>query len=188
VCLRVECAHYAGVHYPVTPDFPTLHSRYAPRVRAVIALILRYRPNDIDDAAQETWLRVWRGLGEFRGDAAPWTWIYRVAVNCALLVLRKDARAGVRFEPLEVVVENEEGERKPLPRQLVVRDRRVELVPELLTMNAAVERLNSRDRRVIHRHYVCGETYREIAGPSGNRNTVRATAFRAVRELRRLVK
>jgi len=168
------------------PDFDDLHSRYAPRVRNVIASILRYRPNDIDDAAQETWLRVWAHLSEFRGDATPWTWIYRVAVNCALGVLRKDARAGVKFEPLEVVVENEEGERKPLPRQLVVRDRRTELVPELLDLTEAISRLTPCQRAVFKRHYAVGWTYREIASERGsNRNTERANAFKAVRELRR---
>ena len=172
----------------MSPDFNTLHRKYAGRVRNVIAGILRYRPNDIDDAAQETWLRVWRGLSEFHGDAAPWTWIYRVAVNCALGVLRKDARTGVRLESLDVVVDVGDGDKKPVPRQLVLRDRRVELVPELLAANEAIGALSSRDRRVIHEHYVLGHTYREIAGPRGNRNTVRATAFRAVRELRRLVK
>jgi RNA polymerase sigma-70 factor (ECF subfamily) len=171
----------------VSPDFNTLHRKYAGRVRNVIAGILRFRPNDIDDAAQETWLRVWRGLGEFRGDAAPWTWIYRVAVNCALQVLRKESRSGVKLESLDVVIDGCEGEKAVVPRTLTFRDRRAELVPELLTMNEAIEKLSSRDRRVIHRHYICGETYREIARPSGNRNTVRATAFRAVRELRRRI-
>ena len=44
------------------------------------------------DVAQETWIRVWRGLSSFRGDAAFSTWLYRIAVNTASTARRRHAR------------------------------------------------------------------------------------------------
>lgn len=45
-----------------------------------------------EDLYQEILLQVWRGLPSFRGDAAPGTWLYRVALNTALSWRRRDAR------------------------------------------------------------------------------------------------
>ena len=39
------------------------------------------RHADIDDLVQETYLRVWRGLGRFRGDSSLMTWVTRIALN-----------------------------------------------------------------------------------------------------------
>ena len=44
------------------------------------------------DVAQETWIRVWRGLSSFRGEAAFSTWLYRIAVNTAATARRRHAR------------------------------------------------------------------------------------------------
>ena len=44
------------------------------------------------DVAQETWIRAWRGLPTFRGDAAFSTWVYRIAVNTASTARRRHAR------------------------------------------------------------------------------------------------
>lgn len=54
--------------------------------RDVYTLCLRILrdPNDAGEATQDTFLKVWRNLGGFRGDAAFETWLYRVATNTAL--------------------------------------------------------------------------------------------------------
>ena len=44
------------------------------------------------DVAQETWIRAWRGLPAFRGEAAFATWVYRIAVNTAATARRRNAR------------------------------------------------------------------------------------------------
>lgn len=41
-----------------------------------------------DDLRQEIYVNIWRGLKQFRGDSKISTWIYRVAVNSALMALR----------------------------------------------------------------------------------------------------
>jgi RNA polymerase sigma-70 factor (ECF subfamily) len=53
--------------------------------RRVFALALRIvGAVDAEEVAQEAFIRVFRGLPKFRGDAALGTWIYRLAVNAAL--------------------------------------------------------------------------------------------------------
>ncbi|MCC8175230.1 MAG: sigma-70 family RNA polymerase sigma factor [Bacteroidales bacterium] len=42
-----------------------------------------------DDLYQETMLNLWRGLDTFRGDSAPSTWIYRMAINTCLTDFRR---------------------------------------------------------------------------------------------------
>ena len=51
------------------------------------------------DAAQETFIRAWRALPNFRGDAALSTWLHRIAVNTSWTVRRKAARH--RTTPLD---------------------------------------------------------------------------------------
>jgi RNA polymerase sigma-70 factor (ECF subfamily) len=53
--------------------------------RRVFALALRIvGQHDAEEVAQEAFIRVFRGLPKFRGEAALGTWIYRLAVNAAL--------------------------------------------------------------------------------------------------------
>ena len=51
----------------------------------VYSLALRLMGNDYDarDVCQETYLRAFRSIDRFRGDAAITTWLYRIAANCA---------------------------------------------------------------------------------------------------------
>ena len=44
------------------------------------------------DCGQETMIRVWRRLGDFRGECAFESWVYRIAANCCLDWLRKAGR------------------------------------------------------------------------------------------------
>ena len=53
--------------------------------RKVIRLVSRMvrDPDDLEDIAQETFIKAYRALPQFRGDAAFYTWLYRIAVNTA---------------------------------------------------------------------------------------------------------
>ena len=50
--------------------------------------------SDAEEVAQEVFVRVFRGLGNFRGDSQLGTWVYRLAVNAALTHLGKQKRRG----------------------------------------------------------------------------------------------
>jgi RNA polymerase sigma-70 factor (ECF subfamily) len=58
------------------------------RVRAVLYRLLD-DVRDVDEAVQDTFVQAWRNLDRFRGDAAPYTWLYRIAVNEALMRRRR---------------------------------------------------------------------------------------------------
>lgn len=47
---------------------------------------------DAKDVAQEVYVRAWRGLKTFRGDANLGTWLHRITVNCALTAVRRRSR------------------------------------------------------------------------------------------------
>jgi RNA polymerase sigma-70 factor, ECF subfamily len=62
--------------------------------REVYTLCLRILrdPDDAAEATQDAYLRAWRGLGGFRGDAMFTTWLYRVATNAAISLQRSRKR------------------------------------------------------------------------------------------------
>jgi RNA polymerase sigma-70 factor (ECF subfamily) len=63
--------------------FGRLVERYQ---RPMTALVARMTPNadDVDDIVQELFVRAWKGLPRFRGDAQFSTWLYRIAVNTTI--------------------------------------------------------------------------------------------------------
>ena len=56
--------------------------KYQRRIERLIARMVR-DVDLIEDIAQETFIRAWRALHQFRGDAQFYTWLYRIAVNTA---------------------------------------------------------------------------------------------------------
>lgn len=80
--------------------FRLLVARHA---RALLRLAHRVTGNahDAEDVVQETFLRAYRELERFEERANPGTWLYRIAMNCAIDVLRsrrRDRRAAGRGE------------------------------------------------------------------------------------------
>jgi RNA polymerase sigma-70 factor (ECF subfamily) len=68
--------------------FTELMRRYQERVYWVARRIVRSH-DDADDVTQETFVKAFVGLGDFRGDASFYTWLYRIAVNLSLNAIRK---------------------------------------------------------------------------------------------------
>lgn len=77
--------------------FAELVRRYERRVGAVLYRLLD-DPRDIEEAAQDVFVQAWRNLDRFRGDAALFTWLYRIAVNEALMRRRRKQPV---LDPLE---------------------------------------------------------------------------------------
>lgn len=73
--------------------FRQLVDRYRRKVYG-IAWGMTGNHGDSDDIAQETFIKAYRKLGEFEGQSGFYTWLYRIAVNCALDLLRKRGRRG----------------------------------------------------------------------------------------------
>jgi RNA polymerase sigma-70 factor, ECF subfamily len=68
---------------------------------ATYTLAYRLTGNEEDarDVVQDAYLRAYRGIGHFRGDARITTWLYRITANCASTQL--GGRRRHRYEPLD---------------------------------------------------------------------------------------
>jgi RNA polymerase sigma-70 factor (ECF subfamily) len=146
----------------------------------VVALIGRYIHDwsECQDVAQETFLRAYRALGNFRGDAQFSTWLHRIAVNTAKnhLVAHKrrppgediDIDDAEQFESALRLRDNDTPERELMRQEMEQ------------TVMSAVEALPEELRAAITLREVDGMSYEEIAQhmqcPIG---TVRSRIFRA---------
>src|SRR5262249_1032292 len=68
--------------------FGELYERYRPRIYRTALRILR-NPQDAEDAAQRSFQRAFTNIARFRGDSNFSTWLTRVAINEALMLLRQ---------------------------------------------------------------------------------------------------
>jgi RNA polymerase sigma-70 factor, ECF subfamily len=87
-----------------TPDlvaFEQLVAEYGDRVYG-IALRVTGSPSDAEEVMQEAFLKAFRSWPTYRGEAAPFTWLYRIAVNAALTRVRER-------RPVEPLDEREDG-------------------------------------------------------------------------------
>jgi RNA polymerase sigma-70 factor (ECF subfamily) len=86
------------------------------RVRGLLSRLLSDE-RDVEEATQDTFVQAWRNLSRFRGDAAAFTWLYRIAVNEAL---QRARRRRLETEPLEEelldVLDYQHGAAGPRPR------------------------------------------------------------------------
>jgi RNA polymerase sigma-70 factor (ECF subfamily) len=71
--------------------FVEIHQRYGPLARRVCRRFLP-DPQDVDEAFQETMIRVYQGLYRFNGRYALQPWVARIAKNVSLDILRGRAR------------------------------------------------------------------------------------------------
>jgi RNA polymerase sigma-70 factor (ECF subfamily) len=84
--------------------FRELVERYQRRVLAVVMGMLHDREAALD-VTQETFIKAYRSIGRFKGDASFYTWIYRIAVNLAIDYQRREWR--------RPIVENQRGAEAP---------------------------------------------------------------------------
>lgn len=149
-----------------------LYRRYAPRV---FAIVRRFAGDDAqaDDWAQEAWIRTFRALPGFRGDAAFSTWLHRVAVNSALQGKRRRNRHDSREAPLSPVLPG------PAADPTVLR----------VALERAMERLPDGMREVLVLHDVEGFTHEEIGQMLGiAAGTSKSQLFKARAKMRDMLR
>lgn len=126
-----------------------------------LALRMLGNPDDAADILQETFIKVYDHLDRFRGDARLSTWIYRIAMNEALMKLRREKGKMVSLDTFRV----SEGE----ARALDIEDWAQRPLDKLLTkelgeeMEQAVSRLPEDYRAVFLLRDVEGLSNAEIA-------------------------
>ena len=155
--------------------------KYQRRIERLIGRMVR-DADLVEDIAQETFIRAYRALAQFRGEAQFYTWLYRIAVNTA-----KKALGDLKRDPL--VSENalrggdEEDETSAVENELTTAE-----TPETVlaakeiaaAVNSAMDALPEELRQAVTLREIEGLSYEEIAEvmncPIG---TVRSRIFRA---------
>ena len=141
-----------------TESFNQLVQRWE---RPIFALAYRTlgREEDARDVTQETFLRAFRALSGFKGDAKFSSWLYRIALNLCRDWMRKDRRAPLVAVPEGVDVEQLAAERGPVE---TVEDlaARAEMSREVAR---AMDMLPDEQRQAIILKEYHGLTFQEVA-------------------------
>jgi len=91
-------------------EFSRLVDTYSAKIYRLATRMLNQQ-QDAEDVLQETFLKAYRGLKSFDGRSKISTWLFRIATNEALMVLR---RKHPEFVSIDEPVETEEGEQEPV--------------------------------------------------------------------------
>lgn len=96
------------------PDFKLIVENFQEKVRNTCFQFVNNR-DDADDVAQEVFIQVYDSLSYFRNEAQLSTWIYRIAVNKSLDLLRKKKRKKRFAQLISIFKSDDEGEEIFLP-------------------------------------------------------------------------
>jgi RNA polymerase sigma factor (sigma-70 family) len=131
--------------------FGELVARHQSPVRRFLRHLLDGDAAQADDLAQETFIRAYRGLGQFRGQSSFSTWVLGIAHNQFRNARRR--RREVAWEPADIPDGAEPGPA-----------RAVELQADL---SAAMKKLDHDEQTAIHLFYHQGLTHPDIASVTG---------------------
>jgi RNA polymerase sigma-70 factor (ECF subfamily) len=154
--------------------------KYQRRIQRLIGRMVR----DVDlveDIAQETFIRAYRALHQFRGDAQFYTWLYRIAVNTAkkaLLELKRDPTVSESY--LAKDEEDETSWQKNEPISDETPETALAAKEIAAVVNGAIDELPPELKQAVTLREIEGLSYEDIAlamdCPIG---TVRSRIFRA---------
>ncbi|MFV9473006.1 RNA polymerase sigma factor RpoE [Advenella sp. RU8] len=158
--------------------FDLLVLKYQRKIMRLLSRMLNNQA-EVEDIAQETFIKAYRALPQFRGESAFYTWLYRIAINTARNWLSSNQRKmlvpdtfetkeGETFSQSDNLIDIDTPESRMVSREIG------------LTVNKAIEDLPEDLRTAIVLREIEGLSYEEIAQtmecPIG---TVRSRIFRA---------
>jgi RNA polymerase sigma-70 factor, ECF subfamily len=124
-----------------------------------LALRLTANEEDARDVVQESYLRAWKGIRKFRGDAQFSTWMYRITANAAATMVQKRRRR--RAEPLDTVDEPIEASLEAQPEAAT------ESAVGMAELARAVQELPPKLRAIVVLKDVYGLPHESIAAELG---------------------
>lgn len=158
--------------------FDLLVLKYQRKIMRLLSRMI-HDPAEIEDVAQEAFIKAYRALPQFRGESAFYTWLYRIAINTA----RNWQVASGRRPSTQTVIEGEDGETFDqidnlsdinTPESMLASRQIVERV------NAAMNALPEELRTAIVLREIEGMSYEDISLSMGCPiGTVRSRIFRA---------
>jgi RNA polymerase sigma-70 factor (ECF subfamily) len=158
--------------------FDLLVLKYQRKIMRLLSRMIR-DPSEIEDVAQESFIKAYRALPQFRGESAFYTWLYRIAINTARNWLAQSKRRpsapptyeseeGETFNETDNLTDSSNPESEMASRQIAE------------TVNKAMNDLPEDLRNAIVMREIDGMSYEDIAQsmncPIG---TVRSRIFRA---------
>lgn len=158
--------------------FELLVSKYQRKLVRLLARFIR-DPAEVEDVAQEAFIKAYRALPSFRGDSAFYTWLYRIGINTAknyLVATKRRAPTTTEFDSEEAEgFENAEQLRDINTPESLVMSKEI-----ARTVNDTMDQLPEELRNAITLREIEGMSYEDIAAimncPIG---TVRSRIFRA---------
>ena len=162
--------------------FELLVIKYQRRIERLIGRMVRDQ-DLVQDIAQETFIRAYRALPQFRGESQFYTWLYRIAVNTAKKALVDLRRDPLVFESALRGGGDDDDETSVMENELTTAEtpETVMAAKEIAAaVNSAMEALPDELRQAVTLREIEGLSYEEIAEvmncPIG---TVRSRIFRA---------
>jgi len=158
--------------------FDLLVAKYQRKISRLLSRMLREQ-SEVEDVMQETFIKAYRALPQFRGESAFYTWLYRIAINTARNWMTAQGRRpsspnpnqnedGETFDDVDSLTDNNTPESVYVSQEIAA------------TVNATIEQLPEELRTAIVLREIEGLSYEEIAQamdcPIG---TVRSRIFRA---------
>lgn len=159
------------------PLYADLVKRYQ---QFVFTIALRYTPNreDAEEIAQDVFVKAYRSLADFRGDAKFSTWLYTIVTTTCITFLRK--------KKLDVhSLDNEKVFEVADSRNSAFRANQVEQKSKAKMVNQAIKLLSADDARIITLFYQGEQSLEEIGQIIGAEpNTVKVKLYRARQRLK----
>jgi RNA polymerase sigma-70 factor, ECF subfamily len=171
-------ASQAGDH----TAFEQLIKRYERQIANLIYMTMG-NSDSVDDLSQETFIRVYRSLKNFKFDASVFSWMYRIAMNLCIDEIRKrKIRKVVSLEFLteDAIERTRKHKHQDLPSDAMMRQEKKEVVQR------AIQQLTQEHREVILLREYQDYSYGEIAETLNIRiEAVKSRIFRARKELKK---
>lgn len=158
--------------------FDLLVLKYQRKIMRLLSRMIR-EPAEVEDVAQEAFIKAYKALPQFRGDSAFYTWLYRIAINTArnwqvasgrrpVTLNAIESEDGETFNQIDNLTDISTPESQMASRQIVE------------TVNAAIAALPEDLRTAIVLREIEGMSYEDIAQSMGCPiGTVRSRIFRA---------
>lgn len=158
--------------------FDLLVLKYQRKIIRLLSRMIRDQ-NEIEDVAQEAFIKAYKALPQFRGDSAFYTWLYRIAINTARNWMSQNSRRpsapnsnvtdnDETFSEIDNLTDSHSPEAEMVSREIAA------------SVNETIESLPEELRRAIVLREIDGMSYEDIAlamnCPIG---TVRSRIFRA---------
>lgn len=158
--------------------FDLLVLKYQRKIIRLLSRMIRDQ-NEIEDVAQEAFIKAYKALPQFRGDSAFYTWLYRIAINTARNWMSQNSRRpsspnvnhfedDETFSEMDNLTDSHNPEAEMVSREMAT------------SVNDTIESLPEELRRAIVLREIEGMSYEDIAlamnCPIG---TVRSRIFRA---------